>query len=162
MAMTESVRYEQNGGVVTLTLNEPDTRNALSPANVDALVAHCARINIDMSARCAIVAGADESFSSGGNVKESETAPAFSVDQGAMWRSRGPGGCRLSPSSRRDGIYPGTSPAFCHPPAVGMARRMGCRNLLAGKTRPHDLRRRRRGVLAVDCRSEKRGELDLN
>jgi enoyl-CoA hydratase/carnithine racemase len=31
--MTDSVTYEQDGGVVTLTLNEPDTRNALSPAS---------------------------------------------------------------------------------------------------------------------------------
>ena len=68
--MTESVTYEQDGGVVTLTLNEPDTRNALSPAIVDALVAHCSRINQDMSVSCVIVTGAGESFSSGGNVKE--------------------------------------------------------------------------------------------
>ena len=52
------------------TLNEPETRNALSPAIVDALVAHCGRINQDMSVSCVIVTGAGESFSSGGNVKE--------------------------------------------------------------------------------------------
>ena len=68
--MTESVTYEQDGGVVTLTLNEPDTRNALSPAIVDALVAHCSRINQDMSVSCVIITGAGESFSSGGNIKE--------------------------------------------------------------------------------------------
>lgn len=68
--MSDSVRYEQDGRVVTLTLNEPKTRNALSPAIVDALVAHCARINADMSVSCVIVTGAGESFSSGGNVKE--------------------------------------------------------------------------------------------
>ena len=68
--MPDSVTYEQNGGVVTLTLNEPDTRNALSPEIVDTLVAHCSRINQDMSVCCVIVTGAGESFSSGGNVKE--------------------------------------------------------------------------------------------
>ncbi|GGC72039.1 crotonase/enoyl-CoA hydratase family protein [Chelatococcus reniformis] len=68
--MTDSVKYEQDGGVVTLTLNEPDTRNALSPAIVDAIEAHCARINKDMSVSCVIVTGAGDSFSSGGNVKE--------------------------------------------------------------------------------------------
>lgn len=68
--MFGSVTYEQSGGVVTLTLQEPDTRNAISPAIVDALVAHCDRINKDMSVRCVIVTGAGESFSSGGNVKE--------------------------------------------------------------------------------------------
>jgi len=68
--MSESVKYEQDDGVVTLTLNEPATRNAISPAIVEQLVAHCARINQDMSVRCVIVTGAGEGFSSGGNVKE--------------------------------------------------------------------------------------------
>lgn len=68
--MSDSVKYEQDGGVVTLTLNEPETRNAISPEIVDALVAHCGHINRDMSVNCVIVTGAGESFSSGGNVKD--------------------------------------------------------------------------------------------
>jgi enoyl-CoA hydratase/carnithine racemase len=68
--MPESVTYEQDGGVVTLTLNEPETRNAISPQMVEALVAACDRINRDMSVSCAIITGAGDSFSSGGNVKE--------------------------------------------------------------------------------------------
>ena len=68
--MTDSVTYQQDKNVVTLTLNEPDTRNALSPAIVDALVQHCATINQDMSVRCVILTGAGESFSSGGNIKD--------------------------------------------------------------------------------------------
>lgn len=68
--MSESVNYEQDNGIVTLTLNEPATRNAISPAIVEQLVAHCARINQDMSVRCVVVTGAGDGFSSGGNVKE--------------------------------------------------------------------------------------------
>jgi enoyl-CoA hydratase/carnithine racemase len=68
--MTEAVLYEQDGGVVTLTLNEPATRNAISPAIVDALVGHCQRINRDMSVSCVVLTGAGKGFSSGGNVKE--------------------------------------------------------------------------------------------
>jgi enoyl-CoA hydratase/carnithine racemase len=68
--MTDAVLYEQDGGVVTLTLNEPETRNAISPAIVEAMVAHCARINRDMSVACVVVTGAGKGFSSGGNVKE--------------------------------------------------------------------------------------------
>ncbi len=68
--MSESVLYEQDGGVVTLTLNEPATRNAISPAIIEALVEHTRRINRDLSVSCVILTGAGEGFSSGGNVKE--------------------------------------------------------------------------------------------
>jgi enoyl-CoA hydratase/carnithine racemase len=68
--MTEAVLYERDGGVVTLTLNEPETRNAISPAIVESLIGHCARINRDMSVACVVVTGAGKGFSSGGNVKE--------------------------------------------------------------------------------------------
>ena len=67
--MTEPVKYEQEGGVVTLTLNEPETRNAISPAIIESLLGHIARINADLTVGCVIVTGAGEGFSSGGNVK---------------------------------------------------------------------------------------------
>ena len=35
--MADPVLYEQDGGIVTLTLNEPATRNAISPAIVEAV-----------------------------------------------------------------------------------------------------------------------------
>lgn len=66
----EAVLYEQDGGVVTLTLNEPDTRNAISPAIVEGITEACARINSDLSVGCVIITGAGRSFSSGGNVKD--------------------------------------------------------------------------------------------
>lgn len=68
--MTEPVLFSQEGGVVTLTLNEPATRNAISPAIVEAMVAHTQRINRDMSVCCVIVTGNGPGFSSGGNVKD--------------------------------------------------------------------------------------------
>ena len=76
--MSEPVLYEQDGGVVTLTLNEPETRNAISPAIVDALVAYTERINADLSVGCVILTGAGAGFSSGGNVKKmAERAELF-------------------------------------------------------------------------------------
>src|SRR5690606_35282706 len=68
-SMSEPVIYEQDGRVVTLTLNEPETRNALSDSIVEALVAAVDRINADLSVGCVIITGAGEGFSSGGNVK---------------------------------------------------------------------------------------------
>src|ERR1039457_4508311 len=67
--MTEPVRYVKDGGIVILTLNEPRTRNAISPAIVEAMVDCVNRINADLSVGCVIVTGAGEGFSSGGNVK---------------------------------------------------------------------------------------------
>lgn len=65
-----SLLYEKSGSVVTLTLNRPDTRNALSEDLVDALVAGLERANADKSINCVVLTGAGESFSSGGNLHE--------------------------------------------------------------------------------------------
>ncbi|HEV7367478.1 crotonase/enoyl-CoA hydratase family protein [Arenibaculum sp.] len=68
--MGEPVLFEQDGGVVLLTLNQPETRNAITDiAMVDALVAACGRVQGDGSVRCVIVTGAGKGFSSGGNIK---------------------------------------------------------------------------------------------
>jgi enoyl-CoA hydratase/carnithine racemase len=69
--MTAFLTYEQEGAIVTLTMNAPETRNALTGNSaVDEFVAACARINADDSVRCVIVTGAGKAFSSGGNVKD--------------------------------------------------------------------------------------------
>ena len=70
MTQHHPVLYEQDGGVVVLTLNEPTTRNAISPAIVKALVEWTERINDDVSVGCVILTGAGRGFSSGGNVKQ--------------------------------------------------------------------------------------------
>jgi enoyl-CoA hydratase/carnithine racemase len=68
--MSDPVHYQQDGGVVTLTLNQPTTRNAISPAIVEALVEFTQRINADLSVGCVVLTGAGAGFSSGGNVKQ--------------------------------------------------------------------------------------------
>jgi enoyl-CoA hydratase/carnithine racemase len=65
-----SVRYKQEGRIVTLTLNRPDTRNALSADVVKALVSGLETANADPSASCVVLHGAGKGFSSGGNLKE--------------------------------------------------------------------------------------------
>lgn len=68
--MTAPIRYEKAGHVVTLTLDRPATRNALTDADiVDAFVAACERASTDRDVRALIVTGAGSSFSSGGNLK---------------------------------------------------------------------------------------------
>lgn len=67
--MAEALIYKQEGSIVTWTLNEPETRNAISPAIIDGICESVHRVNGDLSVKCVIVTGAGEGFSSGGNVK---------------------------------------------------------------------------------------------
>jgi enoyl-CoA hydratase/carnithine racemase len=69
--MTEFVLYERDHALVTLTLNRPRERNALSnQAQWDELVACCERIRRDESIKVVILTGAGTAFSAGGNVKD--------------------------------------------------------------------------------------------
>jgi enoyl-CoA hydratase/carnithine racemase len=64
------VRYEQDGHVVTLTLDKPDVRNPLTDQDLlEGLNEACRRIADDPSVRCAILTGAGKAFSAGGNLK---------------------------------------------------------------------------------------------
>lgn len=68
--MSDFLRYQQAGAVVTLTMNQPETRNPLTGNSaIEEFVAVCQRIAADQSVRVAILTGADPAFSSGGNVK---------------------------------------------------------------------------------------------
>lgn len=79
--MTDAVKYQQNGHVVTLTLNEPDTRNAISDGIVQGLVDAVDRINRDIDVRCVIVTGEGKSFSAGGNVKQMRDKEGMFADK---------------------------------------------------------------------------------
>jgi enoyl-CoA hydratase/carnithine racemase len=65
------LNYEQAGAIVTLTMNQPEARNALTGNTaVEEFVAATWRIAKDTSVRVVIVTGAGPVFSSGGNVKD--------------------------------------------------------------------------------------------
>ena len=73
--MSDPVLYEQDGHVVTITMNRPETRNPISEAGmVDGIVDALERINGDSSVRCAILTGAGTAFSSGGDLKKMHEA----------------------------------------------------------------------------------------
>ena len=68
--MTDKLLFEKKDHIVTLTINDPDTRNAISDNEIiDAIVDAVKRVNEDYDARCVILTGAGKAFSSGGNVK---------------------------------------------------------------------------------------------
>ncbi len=69
--MDDFLVYEQDGAVVTLTMNRPEERNALGYGEqFDEFVDICDRLNKDSSVRAVILTGAGKSFCAGGNVKE--------------------------------------------------------------------------------------------
>jgi enoyl-CoA hydratase/carnithine racemase len=73
--MSDPVLYEQDGHVVTLTLNRPEMRNPISEAGmVDGIVEALGRINRDPEVRCAILTGAGSAFSSGGDLRKMHDA----------------------------------------------------------------------------------------
>lgn len=64
------LRYEREGAVVTLTMNEPERRNPLTGNSaVDEFLEAIGRIEADASVRCVILTGADPSFSAGGDLR---------------------------------------------------------------------------------------------
>lgn len=66
---SEPVLYSLADGVATITLNEPDTRNALSPELLAGLIAAFERAESDAEARCVVLCSSHErTFSSGANL----------------------------------------------------------------------------------------------
>jgi len=77
---TESaLSIERHGSIALITLNDPATRNALSPNLVTALVDFLEGANADDGLACIVLAGAGEAFCSGGNIKDMQqgTDPMF-------------------------------------------------------------------------------------
>ena len=68
--MSKSVLYEQDDRIVQITLNRPDTRNALSGDIIEGLVEYIQKADKDKDVGCVILTGAGKSFSSGGNLQE--------------------------------------------------------------------------------------------
>lgn len=69
--MNDFLVWEENDGVVTLTMNRPEERNALGDdAQFSAFVDAFARINASPSIGSVILTGAGSSFCAGGNVKD--------------------------------------------------------------------------------------------
>lgn len=71
--MTDFLSYEQQGHVVTLTMNEPERRNPLTGNNaVVEFLSAIDRVHQDHGVRAVVITGAGSAFSSGGNIKDME------------------------------------------------------------------------------------------
>lgn len=81
-----------DAGVLTLTLNRPDARNAMSRAMNQALQQQLAAAEFDPAVKCIVLTGAGKGFCAGGDVKDmaaagDATAGALTIDE-AIHRQR--------------------------------------------------------------------------
>ncbi len=75
----------QAGGIVLITLNNPERRNALDPPLVRALLQTASDLRLDRTARCVVITGAGKAFCSGADLgalrAEVTTGPMARRDQ---------------------------------------------------------------------------------
>ena len=64
------VMFEARGPVAVLTLNRPDTLNALDSAMLTAICARCSEIEGDESLRALVLTGAGRAFAAGADIAE--------------------------------------------------------------------------------------------
>jgi enoyl-CoA hydratase/carnithine racemase len=83
------VESSSDGNVALLRLNRPEARNALSPEVMEALAAELERLDPDPEVRCVVVAGSDEVFAAGADIKamaERSFAEALRHPATSFWR----------------------------------------------------------------------------
>jgi enoyl-CoA hydratase/carnithine racemase len=61
--------YRKDGAIVTITLNDPQKRNGLSPELVGEMIGCLSRLAEDTDVRCAVLTGSGGVFSAGGDPK---------------------------------------------------------------------------------------------
>lgn len=76
----ETLLLEPAAGVLHITLNRPDSRNAMSLAMVGELRAVLAAVRDDLSVRALVLRGADGHFCAGGDIKDMASARAAGAD----------------------------------------------------------------------------------
>ena len=67
--MTDGVLVERRDGVLVVTIDRPEARNALSPELMEELAALCESWDDDPDVRCIVIAGGDDWFAAGADIK---------------------------------------------------------------------------------------------
>ena len=67
--MSDTVLYDVNEAVATITMNRPESLNAMSPEMLDTMFRVGEKAAADPGVRCVVITGAGRAFSAGGDVK---------------------------------------------------------------------------------------------
>jgi len=78
----ENILLSRDEHVATLTLNRPESRNAMSPAMGEEIVAAVEQLRADPAVRVVVVTGAGRAFSSGGDLAMLARDAGMSDDEG--------------------------------------------------------------------------------
>lgn len=73
------VLVERDGAVVTLTLNRPDVRNAMTPELTEAFTAAVEGVRADRDVRAVVLTGSGKAFCAGGDLSWIDPGPGASV-----------------------------------------------------------------------------------
>jgi len=87
--LAELIESSRDGHVVLLRLNRPEARNALSPELMEELAGELERLDPDPEVRCVVIAGSDEVFAAGADIKamsERSFAEALRHPAASFWR----------------------------------------------------------------------------
>jgi enoyl-CoA hydratase/carnithine racemase len=85
----ELVETSLDGRVALLRLNRPEARNALSPEVMERLATELERLDPDPDVRCIVIAGSDEVFAAGADIKamsERSFAETLYHPAAAFWK----------------------------------------------------------------------------
>jgi enoyl-CoA hydratase/carnithine racemase len=121
---TSPLRRADADGVVTLTLDAPESRNALGLLAIDSLIVALAEIEKDRAARVVVIAGVGPAFSAGHDLKEI-TAHRADADKGAAYNEK----LMLRCSELMRGIVEGAKPVIAA--VEGVATAAGCQLVAA-------------------------------
>jgi enoyl-CoA hydratase/carnithine racemase len=87
--LAEPVESSRDGHVALLRINRPEVRNALSPEVMEQLASELERLDPDPEVRCVVIAGSDEVFAAGADIKamaERSFAEALHHPAASFWR----------------------------------------------------------------------------
>jgi enoyl-CoA hydratase/carnithine racemase len=89
LTLAELVQTSREDAIALLRMNRPEARNALSPEMMEEIASELERLDTDPDVRCVVIAGSDEVFAAGADVRamsERSLAEALYHPAAAFWK----------------------------------------------------------------------------